>query len=144
MKVYDIRALDIAEYLRGQKDRAEGYPIIAHGDETVDQDGQATDAYCAGYDPTAEIVQYKDGQEAEGHAFRQQLQQAANKTETIEMFRISTQKDNTVHLDHHVLREHLAAKLKSVLELHSSFQTIRITVETDDEKQPRPQGRENA
>jgi len=130
MKVYDIRPIDLAEYLRGQRDRAEGYLIIAHGDETVDQDGQATDAYCAGYDPQAEIIPYKDGEQAEGEAFRNQLTQAANETQNIEMFRISIDKKDTVHLNHHVLREHLAAQIASLLELHSSFRSMHITTET--------------
>jgi len=63
MNTKTIRRVDLEEYRRGQQDRQAGYAVTANGDKAIDYDPQAADAYLAGYDPDAELVPIRPGEE---------------------------------------------------------------------------------
>ena len=71
--IFNIRPLDVREFIRGKRDRQSGFPIMAPGDPVIDQDRQATDAYLAGFDPSCCFVGIKAGKHQEASAFRKQL-----------------------------------------------------------------------
>jgi len=127
-----IRQIDIAEYLRGQHDRAAGYAIIANGLDEIDHDGQATDAYCAGHDPLATLVPYKPGKETDGKAFRAALQRAAElHRATIRLYRVTVDDHELDHQRSHVLQEHIGQQVEELRRLHPDADDIRVSAQNN-------------
>ena len=125
-----IRQIDIAEYLRGQHNRAAGYAIIANGLDEIDQDGQATDAYCAGYDPLANLVPYKPGKETDGKAFRAALERATQQHRaTIRLYRVAVDDHKLDNQRSHVLQEHIGQQVEELRRLHPDADDIRVSAQ---------------
>jgi len=145
MTTFNIRTIDIEEYLRGQDDRAKGYPITAHGDDTVDQHGQATDAYCAGYDPRQEIVGFQPEHETEGKAFQDELRRVAESTHRPaehkaphtghRTYRIAAKQGDAIHLRHNIAACELGNAVARLLGQYKDAHDMRITLESPEDFQ---------